>query len=906
MPASTLFDLLVGDLVAYLGQSADPVRPHALLWLDPGGEFARLVPHLAPNLEQHGARPLNFGQDAPPSQLALKLELLRGDDRGSAVVYLPGYGVDALEPRADGGLPALWALYEYRYTGVVWGRGARWEPGNVPKPPRLYEWLRQHGVELPADGGRSTRLLSDGGADSLLSRYAELNRDTDPATWPRPLRVDDLRDALAGDPRSRLRELFAAPGHAIRSWSDPTLVLDRIGDELGLSVPERLTQALNSGNNGQIGNAGNELADVFAVQLALTEAWDAFGRPDDFPYRDRLPLRPEQRSRQVTFLRDDVMTHTHLAPLFLQRMKRLELTYPLAAWAVRHTGVPAALPLLAHQRWQAAIRAFDEAAGDGRHAAQSWLVEQRDAIVAGAAGPWDAQGHSHWDVLAELLALCSQAEAARAEIGACTGAAELVRQYTQRWWRLDAAHLDIRARCQAAPGLERVRVVADQALFAYVSAAGDAFSAEVEPQATWSLPGLVSVESLRSALWQLPGGHGQGRPRRRSVIISDALRWDLAEHVRERLEQQGRAVELEPVLATLPTITPFGMSALLPLDQLATDEAHITVSYAGKPVIKDGAGHVLSTRDGRKALLETVLRDPHGSTSSHEAPSGPLVAFANMEDVLAGAVIPTAPFVVVFDNDIDQQGHQGGDRFPRLALDLAADVARTVTRLHESGIEEIHIVTDHGFLLLPPEDVDGLGRPQVSVNQAYRRESRWVALKPDAPAPDVFHIACPLNPDGPLLGFPRGVRTLEAAEPYEHGGISLHECVLPHLTSRAEAAPERLSLDVRVSRSDLTTGTIPVVLTPHPAPATLWSEPLPVTVVLWVEVVDGPAAGQRVGGPIAVEVRPDAGELRPRLYLDEGIPASLTTGQALRLRAVERDTGHDLATIPLTLRIDWE
>jgi hypothetical protein len=182
---------------------------------------------------------LRLAAEEGDGQLALKLTLLAPDEH-PCIVYLPGFNGDALEPRPDGGLPGQWALYEYRYTGCVWGRGSKWEPGVVSMPLRLYEWLRVHGLEMVDDRGRTTRELSDGEPDSLLARYAERHRETTPGAWPRPLRTDDVRSDLAGDPRDVLRELIAAPGHVAQGWADPGLVLGHLADEFGLSVPDPL------------------------------------------------------------------------------------------------------------------------------------------------------------------------------------------------------------------------------------------------------------------------------------------------------------------------------------------------------------------------------------------------------------------------------------------------------------------------------------------------------------------------------------------------------------------------------------------------------------------------------------------------------------------------------------------
>jgi hypothetical protein len=212
------------------------------------------------------------------------------------------------------------------------------------------------------------------------------------------------------------------------------------------------------------------------------------------------------------------------------------------------------------------------------------------------------------------------------------------------------------------------------------------------------------------------------------------------------------------------------------------------------------------------------------------------------------------------------------------------------------------VVTDHGFLLLPPEAVDALGRPEVLPGQAYYRHQRWVALKPDAPADDVMRLPAPLAPSM-LLGIPRGVRTLEKAEPYLHGGISLQECVIPHLVSQRILPRSRVGLDLQVSTDKLVGGTVPVVLRPSLGQAqALLGGYEPVTVRLWVETTDD--APKTIAGPIDLELRADVEELKPPLYLQEGL--NLKAGRPLRLRARDAETGQDLESVELTLLVDWE
>jgi hypothetical protein len=96
---------------------------------------------------------------------------------------------------------------------------------------------------------------------------------------------------------------------------------------------------------------------------------------------------------------------------------------------------------------------------------------------------------------------------------------------------------------------------------------------------------------------------------------------------------------------------------------------------------------------------------------------------------------------------------------------------------------------------------------------------------------------------------------------------------------------------------------VPVILRPRAAAG---QAPLggyqPVTVRLWVETTNTPP--RIAAGPIDLLIRDDVQELKPPLYLAEGL--GLEANQTLRLRAIDAETGQDLGSKPLTLMMDWE
>lgn len=895
----SLGELLADDLIGWMERSPDGVPRRVLLWLDPERQFARLVEALRGDIESGVGLLLHCDPEVDGGQSRLKLTLLEleGKTEGRAVVYLPGFGRSDLEPRTDGSPPTLWAVYEYRFKGCIWGRGESWRPGEVPEPLSLLGWLRRHGLEVSDE--RTARKLAEGGSDSLLARYAVRMARRDPDGWPRPLRLSDVEDELGGDPRETLRRLLAAPHNEVRRWRDegPT-VLARLVSEYGFDLPLPLGEREHAlwhvhGGEGSTQHSAlstqnpepEALADALAVQLALAEAWDAFGQPADFPFLSRLPARTHHRRRMVDFLREDVLKHSELGPRFRARMARLEKSYDLSGWAAERQGRPRGLPLLARKRWKTFLQQLEAAAASGWKAARDLLASYSQTIAEGARALWDGhEGESQWGVLAKLEELCRLAAAATEEVVSMASPAALATTYRERWWRADWLHLEVRADCAATGGLEVVRRVADLAHFDYAARVNQRFAELVEAGGSWPPAGLAGADTLRDVLWR----HGESRL---AVILCDALRWDLGLKVLERLSGPDHSVEA--VASVLPSETPFGMASLLPLGQ-----ERLAVDWSGGDLsVSNPSGSDLSTREARRAFLKATLVDRGGKA---------VVQFTEVESLLKGAPVPKSRVVVVFDNTLDEQGHKVPEQLPLLARQMAGNLARVVELLHDAGIDTVHLATDHGFLLLPPEEVAALGTPTVPVAQVLKREPRWAALKADAPTQEVIRLPSPFLRPPNVLGLARGVRTLVQPEPYLHGGLSLQECVIPHIVSRAMFRAAKLGLDLSVTAPNLTGGTVPVILRPVvPTEQQTFGGLQPLKLLLWVETSGEEGAEPRPATEKQpIELRPEVEELKPAVYLQEGL--GLASGQKLLLRAVDAETGRDLGQVPLILVVDWD
>ncbi|MDZ4707799.1 MAG: BREX-1 system phosphatase PglZ type B, partial [Saprospiraceae bacterium] len=125
--------------------------------------------------------------------------------------------------------------------------------------------------------------------------------------------------------------------------------------------------------------------------------------------------------------------------------------------------------------------------------------------------------------------------------------------------------------------------------------------------------------------------------------------------------------------------------------------------------------------------------------------------------------------------DIDTKGHEEQSEMVKRIPELFERIIETLDIAFERGIKKIKIVTDHGWLLLP----GGLPKTQL---HAGLTETRWgrCALIKEGAATDLMHLPWRWNPSI-FIAYAPGISFFKANEEYAHGGISMHECLIPNM-----------------------------------------------------------------------------------------------------------------------------
>jgi uncharacterized protein (TIGR02687 family) len=255
------------------------------------------------------------------------------------------------------------------------------------------------------------------------------------------------------------------------------------------------------------------------------------------------------------------------------------------------------------------------------------------------------------------------------------------------------------------------------------------------------------------------------------VIISDALRYEIAEELSFMLNREKRfKAELSSQLGVLPSYTQLGMAALLP---------HKTLEY------QTGTGTVLVDGLSTAGLdnRNTVLEKHNGLAVS----SKDLMSWSNQE---GREKISDAEIVYIYHDTIDficdKQG--GEDRTPqvcRTAIEELTDlIGRIINRLNGS---QVLVTADHGFLFqqkaLNKSDKTELA---IKPNGAVEAKKRYIVGE-NLPSNELYWKGKIADTAGALgdteFMVPKGAQRFHfvGGAKFVHGGAMLQEICVPVL-----------------------------------------------------------------------------------------------------------------------------
>jgi hypothetical protein len=834
-------------------------RAKVCLWFDPQGEFERLLPALAKHLEQMKKAPfqllayeakLKHGQLWLRRQVRNALKEVSPENASDVrfLMYLP-LAEERLDSPDEKGRHHLELLTEYKIAGVRWLVGG--------KRATLFNFLKAAGVCLPETSGEQRQLVESGG-DSLLAKYAAKFHDKPPVFWEQRLTPDLAQSRLVGDVDQVILDLAVQPE---TTWT--ALGERAVREEFLAAVKDRYDFASET---------DNPVLWVTAMveALALTETYTGYGEPADFPFLNRLPPS-RYRDGQVQLLRR-WLRDANSRPAWDRWVKQVEQHLNLTDWASGKGGLSFGFPHLARLRWnhfREQFAAASEKWSDLRQLVKTEEKALREEVDYARASQSPT---GHWEMLLGVAMFVDTCEKGRKAVEHAKTAGGLAKVYCEFAGTIDRAHAQLKATGEEHDVPEVVAVV-DRGYGDYANELNQRFFESYTANDNLDIEGIPFVtDYLDAKLWSAGG--------RRAVVIVDALRYDCALALADRL--RGQEVRVEPMRAMLPTVTPIGMSALLPKEitprslQIEKNELH--------PYVK---GVDSSVRKNRLELLKKF-----GATC---------LEIGELEDATEAPEKIRDLLVVLGHEEVDKLGHTNAKSLTRHLDKELGRIARVVKRLHQWGYPEVNVVTDHGFVLVAAEQLPS----EVPVKK------EWCAMFKERFAMVPAGVDVPLKTkpfpwDASMrVAIPPGTAFFKTEKAFSHGGATLQEMIIPRLVSRGQVQVRKTGVEVILPAYELTRAAVRVVLRPKALAAAPSGELALFTDQprdLEIDVLRaGEASSVLSGKPKGVRLDPGLGEVVVTLFFDS--KHAFKVGEMLLLQIRDPETEEQFPPGGINLRI---
>ena len=279
-----------------------------------------------------------------------------------------------------------------------------------------------------------------------------------------------------------------------------------------------------------------------------------------------------------------------------------------------------------------------------------------------------------------------------------------------------------------------------------------------------------------------------------AVIVSDALRYEMAQELIGELAKSKHSAKLSMMLAMLPTETKYCKPVLLPHKEIElckiADDLNMSVD-----------NKVLSTTADRSTHLENYKDDAIAVTFEEVAKYNTAHNIELFKHTL----------VYVFHDEIDDTGHDGSPKkVVETCRQAIKDIATMIPRIHATyNVTEVYVTSDHGFLF---NDMDFAEKDKLPVTEdTLERKSRYYLThskeKQDGIAKfPLSEVSGMTNASDVYVAVPEGTNRFAAPSGgymFTHGGASLQEILIPLIVSRMERTDTKQPVGVMVLNRNL-------------------------------------------------------------------------------------------------------
>ncbi len=272
-----------------------------------------------------------------------------------------------------------------------------------------------------------------------------------------------------------------------------------------------------------------------------------------------------------------------------------------------------------------------------------------------------------------------------------------------------------------------------------------------------------------------------------AYLLVDALRFELAKELEENIEKYF-SIQINPSCAYLPTVTKYGMAALLP----DADKDLILKESNGKvePFMGDKS---LPSLNQRRDYIKEKL--------------GSLCEITTLGNVVSSD-IPDVELLVVTTNEIDNAGEQMAASALIAMQQAVQNLIKGLNLLRQKRYERIVIATDHGFVLHPNFlPGDSVSKPAGEWPMAKSRSLAGTGATPEyalAFSPEKIGVKSDIK----SFVFLKNYAVFEKNTTYFHEGISLQENIVPVMILTAQKTKKEKKVQVNITYKGKTDGII--------------------------------------------------------------------------------------------------
>lgn len=297
--------------------------------------------------------------------------------------------------------------------------------------------------------------------------------------------------------------------------------------------------------------------------------------------------------------------------------------------------------------------------------------------------------------------------------------------------------------------------------------------------------GIKSIRQLRQE--DFYEQHIKPLQKKIAVIVSDALRYEVAEELIGELAKSKHIAKMDLAIAMLPTETKYCKPSLLPHKSLTlygTDgNQNMAVDHKILASTQDRSNHIAGYRNGAICVQFDDIAKFNKDIN---------------KDIFK------SPVVYIFHDVIDHTGHyENAQETVEACRKAIGDIARMIRYLHDNpcNVSNIYITSDHGFLF---NDIVFADKDKQKVTEDYlERSSRYYLTTSKDKVTGVVKFPLSevsgMEADNIFVAVPDGTNRFAAQSGgymFTHGGASLQEIIIPIVNSHYERSDNKRPVGV--------------------------------------------------------------------------------------------------------------